>query len=255
VTAVGVGVKLRALGPVGAVVNGRLVDLGPPKQRALFALLVSRVGRPVAVDVLLEELWSGDPPAAAMESLLAYVCRLRRVLEPHRPPRAPATVLLTRAPGYLLDSGGAEVDVRRFTEHATAGWEALRRGNPRRALTEFDAGLALWRGEAYADVRDAAWAAPEIARLEELRLSVVQGRCAALIELGAHEVAVAELEAHVQLHPLREHSCELLALALYRAGRQADALGVLRATRMRLADELGLDPGTALQRLEHDVLT
>ncbi|MGH3790206.1 MAG: BTAD domain-containing putative transcriptional regulator [Pseudonocardiaceae bacterium] len=250
-----VGVELRVLGPVGAVVDGRLVDLGPPKQRALCALLVSRVGRPVAVDTLLEELWSGDPPAAAMTSLRTYVCNLRRVLEPHRAPRAPNTVLLTRAPGYLLDSGGAVLDVYRFTGHCAVGREALHHGDPQRALSEFDAGLALWRGEAYADVRDAAWAAPEIARLEELRLVVVEDRCTALLELGSPDVAVAELEAHVQRHPLREHSCELLALALYRAGRQADALTVLRVTRTRLAEELGIDPGTALQRLERDILT
>jgi tetratricopeptide (TPR) repeat protein len=113
----------------------------------------------------------------------------------------------------------------------------------------------LWRGEAYADVRDAPWTAPEVARLEELRISVVEGRCTALLNLGFHDVAVAELEVKVQLHPLREHSCELLAIALYRAGRQADALGVLRATRKRLDEELGIDPGTALQRLERDILT
>jgi DNA-binding SARP family transcriptional activator len=236
------------------VVNGRLVDLGPPKQRALFALLVSRVGRPVAVDVLLEELWSGHPPVAAMTSLLAYVCNLRRVLEPHRAPRAPATVLCTRVPGYMLD-GGAEFDVYRFTGHATAGWEALRRGEPQRALSEFEAGLALWRGPAYADVRDATWVVPEVARLEELRISVVEGRCAALLELGTHEMVVAELEAQVQLHPLREHSCELLARAMYRVGRQADALAVLRVIRTRLAEELGIDPGPALQRLERAILT
>lgn len=253
--AVGVGVELRALGPVGAVVNGRLVDLGPPKQRVLFALLVSRAGRLVSVDALLEELWSGHRPAAAMTSLQAYMCNLRRVLEPHRPPRAPATVLLTRAPGYLLDSGSTEFDVYQFAGHATAGREALRQGDPQRALSEFDAGLALWRGEAYADVRDVAWVAPEVARLEELRSAVVEERCVALLELGFPDVAVAELEAHVQLHPLREHSCELLALALYRAGRQADALEVLRAIRTRLADELAIDPSTTLQRLERDILT
>ncbi len=249
------GVELRALGPVGAVVDGRLVDLGPPKQRALFALLVSRVGRPVAVDVLLEELWSGDPPAAAMASLLAYVCNLRRVLEPHRAPRTPATVLRTRAPGYLLDSSGTEFDVYRFGGHATAGREALRRGDPRRALTEFEAGLALWRGQAYADVGDAAWVVPEVARLEELRISVAEGRCTALLELGYHDMAVAELEAQAHAHPLREHSYELLALALYRAGRQAEALGVLRAIRTLLTQELGIDPGLALQHLERDILT
>ncbi len=249
-----VRVELRTLGPVEAVVDGRLVDLGPRKQRALFALLVSRVGRPVAVDVLLEELWAGHPPPAAMTSLQAYVANLRRVLEPDRPPRAPATVLRTRAPGYLLDSHSVDVDAHRFSGHATAGWEAWGQGDPQRALNEFEMGLALWRGQAYADVADAAWVVPEVARLEELRLAVVEGRCAALLRLGAHEVAAAELEAHVQAHPLREHGCELLALALYQAGRQADALGALRDTRTRLAEELGIDPGTALQRLERDIL-
>jgi len=253
--AVVVGVELQALGPVAATVNGRLVDPGPFKQRTLFALLVSRLGRTVSVDALIEELWSGHPPAAAMTSLLAYVCNLRRVLEPHRSPRAPATVLLTRAPGYLLDSSSVEFDVYRFMRYATAGREALHQGDPQQALSEFDAGLALWRGEAYADVRDIAWIAPETARLDELRSAVVEGKCAALLDLGSHEVAVDELLAHVQLHPLRERSCELLALALYRAGRQADALAVLRATRTRLADELAIDPSTTLQRLERDILT
>ena len=243
------------LGPVEAVVGGRLVDLGSPKQRALLTLLVSRVGRPVAVDVLLEQLWAGDPTPVAMTSLLVYVSNLRRGLEPDRAPRAPAVVLRTHAPGYLLDGPSVDVDVHRFSGHATAGRKAWGRGDPQRALSEFEAGLALWRGQAYAEVADAAWVAPEVARLEELWLSVVQGRCAALLALGAHEVAVAELEAHVQAHPLGEHGCELLALALYRAGRQADALAVLRATRRRLAEELGIDPGTALQRLERDILT
>ncbi len=246
-------VELRALGPVEAVVGGRLVDLGPPKQRALFALLMSRVGRPVAVDVLLEELWSGAPPPAAMTSLQAYVANLRRALEPDRLPRTPAAVLRTRAPGYLVDSS-VDIDVHRFDGHATAGWEACSRGDSQRALSEFEAGLALWRGQAYADVADATWMEPEVNRLEELRLSVVEGRCAALLKLGAHEIAVAELEGHVRGHPLREHGCELLALALYRAGRQADALAVLRDTRKRLAEEMGIDPGAPLQRLECDIL-
>jgi DNA-binding SARP family transcriptional activator len=248
-------VDLRVLGPVEAVVGGRLVDLGPPKQRALLALLVSRVGRPVAVDVLLEELWSGHPPPAVMTSLLVYVSNLRRVLEPDRAPREPATILRTHSPGYLLDSRSVDIDAHRFTSHATAGRQAWSEGDPQRALSEFEAGLALWRGQAYAEVADAAWMAPEMARLEELRLSAVEGRCAALLAVGAHEVAVAELEAHVQAHSLREHACELLALALYRAGRQAEALAVLRAIRSRLAEGLGIDPGAALQRLERNILT
>jgi DNA-binding SARP family transcriptional activator len=249
------GVELRVLGPVEAVVGGRLVDLGPSKQRALLALLVSRMGRPVAVDVLLEELWAGNPPPAAMTSLRAYVANLRRVLEPDRPPRVPATVLRTRALGYLLDSRGVDVDAHRFTCHATVGWQEWGRGDPQRALSEFEAGLALWRGQAYAEVADAAWMAPEVMRLEHLRLLVVQGRCAALLALGAHELAVPELEAHVQAHPLDEQGCGLLALALYRIGQQAEALAVLRATRRRLAEELGIHLSTPLQRLERDILT
>jgi DNA-binding SARP family transcriptional activator len=240
---------------VEAVVDGKLTDLGPLKQRALFGLFLTRVDRPVAVDMLIEELWSGHPPAAATASLRAYISNLRRVLEPQRTPRTAATVLRTRAPGYLLDSRDAEFDVRRFAEHAAAGREALGRPDPGHALREFGAGLALWRGDAYADVRDAGWAAPEVARLEELRLSVIEGRLTALIELGAHDSAVAELEMHVRCQPLREYGCQLLALALYRAGRQADALAVLRATRSRLAEELGIDPGAALIRLEKDILS
>jgi tetratricopeptide (TPR) repeat protein/DNA-binding SARP family transcriptional activator len=250
-----VGLQLRALGPVEAVVGGESADLGPPMQRALFGCLLSRVDQPVAVDTLIEELWSGEPPAAAMASLLTYVSNLRRVLEPHRSPRAPAVVLRTRAPGYLLDSRRAEVDFHRFSGHATTGHEALARGDSRQAVREFDAALGLWRGPPYADMRDARWATPEIARLEELRLSVIEGRFTALLKLGAHPMAVAELEAHVRTHPLREHGCELLARALYQGGRQAEALAVLRATRVKLVEELGIDPGTALQRLERDILT
>ncbi|HEY0640311.1 MAG TPA: BTAD domain-containing putative transcriptional regulator [Pseudonocardiaceae bacterium] len=247
-------VVFRALGPIAAVVAGRPVELGTPKQRALLALLVSRVGQPVAVDVMLEALWAGHPPPSAMTSLQAYVANLRKVLEPARAPRSPATVLRTCPPGYLLDSGVADVDVHRFGAHAAAGWQAWDRGDPRQALGEFDAGLALWRGQAYAEVANATWVAPEVARLEELRLSVVEVRCAALLAVGAHEVAVAELEAFVRAHPLREYGCELLSLALYRAGRQADALEVLRTTQARLAEELGIDPRPALKHLEREIL-
>ncbi len=247
-------VQWRALGPVEAVAGGRLVDLGPPRQRALFGLLLSRVDRLVTVDALIEGLWSGSPPAAAMTSLRAYVANLRRVLEPDWAPRASTTVLHTRTPGYLLDSRGVEFDVHQFSRHATTGRKALDQADPQQALSEFDTALGLWRGPAYADLCDTTWAAPEVARLEQLRVSVVEGRCAAQLELGDHHGAVAELDAHVRAHPLREHGCELLALALYRAGRQADALATLRDTRQRLAQELGLDPGAALQRLECNIL-
>jgi DNA-binding SARP family transcriptional activator len=222
-SAVEVGVEWRALGPVEVLVNGRLIDLGPPTQRALFGLLLSRVDQPVALDTVMEQLWSGARPPAAIASLRAYVSNLRRVLEPGRVPRTPAAVLRTRAPGYLLDSRGVEFDVHQFTEHATAGRDALSRADPQRAVGEFDVALRLWCGQAYADMRDAAWAMPEVARLEELRLSVVEGWCTALLKVGVPDVAVAELEVHVRAHPLSEHGCELLALALYRAGWAASS--------------------------------
>lgn len=246
--------EFHALGPVEVVVAGRLVDLGAPKQRALLALLTSRVGQPVTVEMMLEALWEGHPPPSAMSSLQAYVANLRRVLEPDRTPRTPAAVLRTCVGGYLLDSDVVDVDVRQFGEHATAGWQAWDQGDPQHALSEFEAGLALWRGQAYAEVANAMYVVPEIARLEELRLSVVEARCAALLAVGAHEVAAAELEAFIQAHPLREYGAELLSLALYRAGRQADALGVLRTIQKRLAGELGIDPKPALQRIEREIL-
>jgi DNA-binding SARP family transcriptional activator len=247
-------VTFRALGPIEAFVADRLVDLGAPKQRALLALLVSKVGQPVAFDVIIEELWTGYPPPSAVSSVQAYVANLRRALEPGRAPRTQPTVLRTYGRGYLLDSRVVEVDVHRFSERAVAGWQALDRGDPQCAVHEFEGALALWRGSAYAEVADTVYVRPDVARLEELRLSVVEGRCAALLAAGAHEIAVAELEAFVQDHPLREYGCELLSLALYRAGRQADALAVLRTNQRRLAEELGIDPRPALQLLEKQIL-
>ncbi|MDN3354910.1 AfsR/SARP family transcriptional regulator [Actinomadura sp. DC4] len=234
--------------------GGRLLDLGAPKQRALLALLVSQAGRPVPADVIVEGLWAGSPPPSARTSLQAYVANLRRVLEPCRAPRTPAKVLRTSGRGYLLDRRVVEVDTQRFDERTTAGWRAMERGDTQRALAEFERGLALWRGPAYAEVADATLVAPEVARLEELRLSVVEGRCAALLDTGAHELAAAELEAFTKVHPLREYGCELLSLALYRGGRQADALAVLRTNQKRLAEELGIDPRPALQQLESRIL-
>jgi DNA-binding SARP family transcriptional activator len=248
------GVELRVLGPVEATVAGRRVELGPPKQRAALALLVSQVGQTLSVDVMLEELWEGAPPPSANTSLHVYVANLRRALEPDRAVRQPATVLRTRGRGYQLDSRAVEVDVQHFGMRATAGWQALDRRDPQRALREFESALALWRGQAYAEVAGAAHVAPEVVRLEELRLSVREGRCAGLIAVGAHEVAVSELAAFTQAHPLREYGCELFGLALYRSGRQADALAVLRAHQQRMAEELGIDPSPALRRLESEIL-
>ncbi|MEK8108306.1 BTAD domain-containing putative transcriptional regulator [Micromonospora sp. M12] len=129
------------------------------------------------------------------------------------------------------------------------------RDDPPRALAEFEAALALWRGKAYSEVATVTHVAGEVARLEELRLSVIEARCAALLAVGRHELAVPELEALVRAHPLREYGCELLSLTLYRAGRQNEALDVLRTVQRRLADEVGVDPRPALQHLEREILS
>jgi DNA-binding SARP family transcriptional activator len=246
--------EFHALGPVEALVSGRTVDLGAPKQRTLLALLVSQAGRTVTTDVILEALWEGKPPPSAMTSLQAYVAKLRKVLEPGRAPRTQARVLRTCARGYVLDAGAVEVDVHTFVAHAEAGRQARDREDPQQALHEFDAGLALWRGQPFAEVSGVSCVVPEVARLEEVRLSVVEMRCAALLALGAHEVAVAELRAFVKSHPLREYGCELLSLALYRAGRQADALEVLRTIQASLSEELGVDPTLRLQHIRQQIL-
>src|SRR3954447_6374638 len=247
-------VEVRALGPVEVVVDGSPVDLGPPKQRALFALLLAGADRVVSVDALTERLWAGEPPPRASASLQAYVSNLRRILEPNRSAGTTATVLLTRAPGYLLRTTEMFVDVREFADQVARADTKLATGDAAGALTDLDDALALWRGEPYADVRDADWADLEITRLDELRLSAVEQRARALLALGRPQVAVADLEVQVATHPLRERSWELLAVALYRCGRQADALHALRSARDRLADELGIDPGPDLQQLEVAIL-
>ncbi|MBM2623650.1 AAA family ATPase [Actinoplanes sp. LDG1-06] len=247
-------VEFQVLGPIEAMVSGRPANLGTPKQRALLALLVSRIGQPVDVDLILQTLWGGNPPPSAMTSLQAYVANLRRALEPERMPRTPAAVLRTCPGGYLLDGRVVGVDARRFGEHASAGWRERDRGEPHRALEEFDAALALWRGQAFAEVAGLAHVVPEVERLTELRLSVVEARCATLLDLGAHEVAVPDLEALIRAHPLREYGAELLSRTLHRTGRHSDALAVLQTIERRLADEVGIDPGPALVSLRNELL-
>ncbi|TQM01727.1 AfsR/SARP family transcriptional regulator [Pseudonocardia kunmingensis] len=235
------------------VVAGQAVDLGGPKQRALLATLVAADGRAVSVERLIDLLWGEDPPAKALVSLQSYVARLRRVLEPDRDARAPARTLVTRAPGYALLLDGHDVDARRFAR-LLADAQASN-ADPGRAAGLLQTALGLWRGDAYGGVADTCAALrTEAARLEELRLTAVEELWAAQVALGNHGRAVAELERLVDAHPLRERLWTLLALAQYRSARQGDALATLRRARRRLADEVGLDPGVELRRLEEAVL-
>ncbi|MER6800239.1 AfsR/SARP family transcriptional regulator, partial [Amycolatopsis mediterranei] len=189
------------------------------------------------------------PPARAVGALRTFVAALRRALEPERPPRTPPRVIVTEGPGYALRLPRENVDVLRFEDTL-----ARTRRSPA-AVSDLGVALAAWRGPAYADVPDSPWAQRERTRLEELRLAALELRAGILLDAGEGADLVAELGAHVAEHPWREPAWGLLARALHRAGRQADALATLRRARRMLVDQLGLDPAADLQRLEADILT
>jgi DNA-binding SARP family transcriptional activator len=239
-------VEFGVLGPVTAWDDdGRPVALKGPRHRAVLARLIVARGRVVPATRLVDDLWI-DPPDGALSAVRTFVASLRRALEPDRASRTPATLLVTEGPGYALRTDA--VDALRFEKTVTA---TLPAGE---LLPELSKALGLWRGPAYADFADEDWAQAERSRLSELRLRAVERQAEAQLALGLAADAVPELDAHVTEHPWREEAWRLLALALYRTGRQGDALAVLRRARSMLIDQLGVDPGTALSRLEADVL-
>ncbi len=234
----------RVLGPTEVESDGLRVDLGGPLPRRLVTALLAAEGRTVGEDALAETIWAGAPPASFSVSLQAYVSRLRRAFGGER------EALERSGDGYRL--AVAETDAVRFAAGVGRGRELLAADRPGEALRAFDAALGLWRGEAYADLTDAA--APLRARLAELRSVAHEERLAALLAVGDAPGAVGELESAVRAEPYRERRWELLIVALYRSGRQADSLAALRRVRARLADDLGIDPGPALQDLEARLL-
>ncbi|MEV1200314.1 BTAD domain-containing putative transcriptional regulator, partial [Microbispora rosea] len=194
------------------------------------------------------------PPPRALGALQVYVSNLRRALEPGRAPRAAARVLVTAPPGYRLALEPGDVDAWRFPRLVESAAGLLTEGRHAQALEVVDEALALWTGQAYAEFGEEEWAVPEVVHLDELRAVAVDYRAEAGLALGRHAEVVPELERHLTAHPLRENAVRLLALAYYRAGRQGEALAVLRRTRDLLADQLGVDPGPALRALEADIL-
>ncbi|MBO4275338.1 AAA family ATPase [Microbispora triticiradicis] len=247
-------VRLRILGRIAAEVDGRRADLGTSLQRAVLARLVCAHGHVVSTDRFVDDLWKGQPPPRALGALQVYVSNLRRVLEPDRPPRAAARVLVTAPPGYRLALEPDDVDAWRFPRLVEAASGFLAEGAPARALDLVNEALALWTGPAYAEFGDEEWAVPEVGHLNELRVVASEYRAEAALALGRHAEIVPELERHLTEHPLRENAVRLLALAYYRGGRQGEALAALRRTRALLADQLGVDPGPALRTLEADIL-
>ncbi|SCF30272.1 DNA-binding transcriptional activator of the SARP family [Micromonospora echinospora] len=246
-------VDLRVLGPVEAVRAGRPVALGGRRQRMVLAALLVAQGRMLPVDRLRELVWGDGDRVASRATLYGYVAGLRRVLEPEHAARR-GDVLVHAGTGYALRLRPGRVDAERFTALVETGGVLLDRGRPVEAATTLDTALALWRGPAFADLGDVPFVLPAVTRLAAARAAAVELRLTALLQAGRHAVLVGELEALVIEEPLRERGWELLATALYRAGRQGDALAVLRRARRTLAEQLGADPGPALRRIEVAIL-
>ncbi len=244
------GIDYRLLGTIEVGVNGHVLDIGGQKQRALLAILVLSANKPVPRDVLVNRLWGQHPPAGAQHTLEVYVSRLRKTLEP----AGGGQVVLTRPGAYLLRATGEHIDVRRFERLACDGRRALAANAPGRAAADLRDALTLWRGEPLADVSHEQFAQPEIACLEELHERTLEDRVEADIALGRHADVVGELGALVAAHPLRERLYELLMIALYRCGRQAEALAVYHSARSVLVQELGIEPNPGLKRVEHAIL-
>ncbi len=245
-------VFIRVLGAFAAEVNGEAVHLGGPRQRGVLALLVAARGQVVPVDRMIEDLWRGEPPARALMSLQAYVSNLRRLLEPGRPPRTPARLLVSASPGYALRLPPESVDAWRFEDLLD---QARAVTDPRAVRSRLAEALALWQGPAFAEVADEPWAAADTARLNELRLVATELHVAAGLRIGDAAAVVPEAERLTRDEPLREEGWRLHALALWSSGRQADALATLRRARGIFAEQLGLDPGPDLTALEEAILT
>lgn len=243
------GLQFRVLGPVEVLRDGEPVRLGGERQRALLAVLLMHANELVRRDWLIEELFTDDVRDRA-NAAQAVVSRLRRALHDERS----QDVLVTRPGGYILRAPEADLDAAQFELWLKQGRELLAERRPGPAAERLRAGLALWRGDALADVAFVDVLQPYIRRLEEARVCALEARVSADLELGRHSELIGELEGLLGKEPLRESLAGQLMLALYRCGRQADALEVYQRTRTRLIDELGLEPGPALRILQQQVL-
>jgi DNA-binding SARP family transcriptional activator len=237
--------EFRLLGPLEVWDENGLVSLGTPQQRALLALLLLNANHVVSRDRLIDELWGHEAPPTAVKLVQLYVSRLRKALEPD--------ILVTKAPGYMVRIGGDELDLHRAERLVASGRQALADGKPQEAAERLREALALWRGPPLAEFAFERFAEREIGRLDELRLATLEDRIDADLALG-HSGLVGELEGLIAHHPLRERLRGQLMLALYRSGRQSEALEAYRDTRRTLVEEVGVEPGPALKRLEREIL-
>jgi DNA-binding SARP family transcriptional activator len=238
--------EFRLLGPLEAVEGEARLTLGSRKARALLARLLLDANRTVSVQRLVDDLWGDDVPESAPKMVQINVSLLRKVL--------PAGLLRTQAPGYLVEVAPDALDLSRFGRMRLDGRAALEAGDAAAAAELLSGALDLWRGPALAEFSE-PFALVEGAHLEELRLGCLEDRIEADLALGRHGDAAGELEALTAQHPLRERLHRQQILALYRAGRQAEALDAYERFRRTLDDQLGIEPSPTLKRLQHQILT
>ena len=243
----------RVLGPLEVLDGDGRVVIGGPKERLVLALLLARVNSVVSVDALIDAVWGDRPPRTAERTVHAYVARLRRMLEPRRPRGEPSTVLATVGRGYQLRLDTTQLDAARFAQLGKRGSDQLVSGDDAASSTLREA-LGLWRGEAFGEFREVEACVAEGRRLEELRLGLVEDRVEADLAAGQSTEVVGEIEALLGDEPFRERLWGQLMLALYRSGRQRDALEAYQRARRLLTDELGIEPGPDLRKLEAAVL-
>ena len=239
-------VEFRILGPLEVVEHDRSVVLGGPKQRALLSVLLLHRGEVLSTDRLIDELWGEHPPTTAVKTLQGYVSRLRRALGDD--------VVQTRGRGYAISLLDDQVDVDRFERLAAEGRAARDAGDGATAARRLGEALAMWRGPPLSDFTYEPFAQGEIGRLEEARIAVLEDWIDAELALGRHDQVAGQLERLVSEHPLRERLRGQRMLALYRAGRQAEALDSFRDTRRVLIDQLGIEPGRELRELHQAIV-
>jgi class 3 adenylate cyclase len=246
--------ELRLLGPLQVLRGGAPVDLGKGRDRDVLLRLVLSANQVVPAERLVDDLWGESPPPSVAHALQVHVSNLRKRLEPNRPKGTDGRLIQTHKPGYLLRLAPDQLDVTRFEQLAAAGRTAARSGRHDEAASQLRDALAIWRGPALAEVAYEPWAEAEAARLEESRVAVLEDRFDADLAVGRHAEIVGEVEAVARQHPWRERVWGQYLLALYRSGRQAEALRAADQLRRALRDELGLDPSAEIRALEHAIL-
>lgn len=247
--------QYRILGPFDVARSGETVAVGGPRQQAVLVSLLMHANEVVSTDQLIELVWGDDAPVNAANTLHGYVFHLRRALEPARERGQPAEILASEPNGYQLRARPDEIDAAQFERLADHGRRLLEAGDPHSAVSSLEKALGLWRSDPLEGFENLAFAAAEISRLTERRAQATEDHLAALLEIGEHNAVIVAAESLCAHHRWRERLWHLRILALYRAGRQADAIAAFQELRATMTDELGVEPGPELRTLEHRILT